>query len=118
MSSSIDQFKAELENFVAQTRQTNLVWGLCLDEVEWLSVDSSEFENSEVMPFWSSEEAARAHCVEEWAEFEVTSIDLDLFTNEWMTTLSEDGVLVGLNWNDALEGAELEPEMVTKLFSK
>ncbi|MGL5223106.1 MAG: DUF2750 domain-containing protein, partial [Plesiomonas shigelloides] len=55
-------------------------------------------------------------CDEEWADFVPTPIPLNLFMNEWLLTLTEDGVLLGLNWNADLEGDELEPEAVAKLF--
>lgn len=53
MSNLTSDIQANLELFVADTKQTNLVWGL-RNEEGWLSCDSTEFENSEVMPFWSA----------------------------------------------------------------
>ena len=42
--------QANLELFVAETKASQLVWGM-RNEEGWLSCDSSEFENSEVMLF-------------------------------------------------------------------
>ncbi|WP_434361193.1 DUF2750 domain-containing protein [Parasalinivibrio latis] len=117
MSKPVSEFQGNIDKFVAESRETGLVWGLCQDEIDWLSMDSSEFEGAEVMPFWSNEADARQHCEEEWSDFEPVSIPFDMFINEWLMTLAEDGVLVGLNWNAELEGEELEPETVAKLFS-
>ncbi|MGF1725583.1 DUF2750 domain-containing protein [Photobacterium nomapromontoriensis] len=108
--------KANSELFVAETKETLQIWGLCNEEGGWLSVDSSEFEESEVMPFWSNQEDAVLHCVDEWAEFVAVMIPLDVFVEDWMITLAEDGVLVGLNWNAQLEGTEQEPSDVAKLY--
>ena len=108
--------QANSELFVTETQETHVVWSLCNEEGDWLSVESSEFEESEVMPFWSSESDAKVHCVEEWAEFTPTELPLDVFVEDWMITLSEDGVLVGLNWNANLEGSEIEPLEVAKLY--
>ncbi|KLV06997.1 hypothetical protein ABT56_07575 [Photobacterium aquae] len=107
---------ANCELFVTETKETLTVWGLCNEEGDWLSVDSSEFENSEVMPFWSAQEDASEHCADEWAEFSAVEIPLDVFVEDWMITLSEDGVLVGLNWNNQLEGVEKEPADVAKMY--
>ncbi|WP_413284494.1 DUF2750 domain-containing protein [Vibrio sp. MA40-2] len=105
-----------LQLFIDQTRKNQLVWGLKNSDGDWLACDSSEFENSEVMPFWSSKESAGIHNVEEWAEFEICEIPLDVFVEDWLITLSEDGVLVGTNWNENLEGKEMEPSDLAKLY--
>lgn len=116
MSQLGQNLQANIDLFVAQSQQTGQVWGLCQDEVNWLSMESSQFEDGEVMPFWSNEADARVHCDDEWAEFVPTAIPLNLFANEWLLTLAEDGVLLGLNWNSDLEGDELEPEAVAQRF--
>ncbi|ASK79801.1 hypothetical protein CF386_12220 [Paraphotobacterium marinum] len=105
-----------LDLFVQETSETKLVWGLCSPEEEWLIIDSIQYENAEVMPFWSSEKMALEHCVEEWSDFSPQSIPLDMFLQDWMVTFTEDETLVGLNWNLNLEGEELEPEMISRLF--
>ncbi|MEZ8290479.1 DUF2750 domain-containing protein [Vibrio sp. 10N.237.312.B06] len=115
MSKLTADTQANLELFVSETQETKLVWGL-RNEEGWLACDSSEFENSEVMPFWSSKEDAQTHNVEEWADFEVLEIPLDIFVEDWLLTLAEDVVLVGTNWNATLEGKELEPSDLAKLY--
>ncbi|MEC6798163.1 MULTISPECIES: DUF2750 domain-containing protein [Photobacterium] len=102
--------------FVTETQATRVVWSLRNEEGDWLSVASSEFEDSEVMPFWSNEADAKVQCADEWAEFQPSELPLDIFLEDWMITLVEDGVLVGLNWNESLEGIELEPSEVAKLY--
>lgn len=116
MSSLTENIDANLDLFIKETTETKVVWGLMNEEDGWLSCDSTEFAESEVMPFWSSEQEAKLHNVEEWADFLVTEIPLDVFVEEWLKTLSEDGVLLGLNWNKHLEGRELEPIEVAKLY--
>ena len=115
MSKLTADTQANLELFVSETQETKLVWGL-RNEEGWLACDSSEFESSEVMPFWSSKEDAQTHNVEEWADFDVVEIPLDIFVESWLLTLAEDGVLVGINWNATLEGKELEPSDLAKLY--
>ncbi|MBD1573813.1 DUF2750 domain-containing protein [Vibrio sp. S17_S38] len=115
MSKLTNDIEANLALFVKETQETKLVWGLKNDE-GWLSCDSSEFEESEVMPFWSAKEDAQTHNVEEWSDFEVLEIPLDIFVEDWLITLAEDGVLIGTNWNDQLEGLELEPSELAKQY--
>lgn len=116
MSQLTDNLELNLELFVEECTKTKLVWGL-KNEDGWLAVDSTEFEESEVMPFWSNREDAAAHNVEEWSDFEVLEIPLDIFVEDWLITLSEDGVLVGTNWNAQLEGKEVEPQDLAKMFA-
>ncbi|MCQ4504516.1 DUF2750 domain-containing protein, partial [Vibrio parahaemolyticus] len=78
-----------IDLFVAETKENQLGWGLRYVE-GWLSFDSTEFENSEVMPFWSAKEDAEAPNVEEWAEFTVLDIPLDIFVEDWLLTLADD----------------------------
>lgn len=115
MSKLTSDTQANLELFISETKETQLVWSL-YNEDGWISVESTEFENSEVMPFWSNKEDAAFHNVEEWADFEVTEIPPDIFVEDWLITLSEDGVLVGTNWNQQLEGKEVEASDLAKLY--
>ncbi|WP_441257548.1 DUF2750 domain-containing protein [Vibrio sp. Vf1514] len=115
MSKLTTDIQANLELFIKESQENNLVWGL-RNEEGWLSCESTEFEESEVMPFWSSKEDAQFHNVEEWADFEVLEIPLDIFVEDWLITLDEDGVLVGINWNENLDGKELEPSELAKLY--
>ncbi|CAM2947156.1 DUF2750 domain-containing protein [Vibrio rarus] len=115
MSQLSNDIQQNLDLFIEQSKKDNRVWGL-KNEDGWLACDSSEFEECEVMPFWSDEADAKFHNVEEWSDFEVTEIPLDIFVEDWLITLSEDGVLIGTNWNAQLEGQELEPEALAKLY--
>ncbi|CAH0525907.1 DUF2750 domain-containing protein [Vibrio hippocampi] len=115
MSKLTADIEQNLALFIQETKQSELVWGL-KNEDGWLAVDSTEFENSEVMPFWSTEADAKLHNVEEWADFEVLQIPLDIFVEDWLLTLDEDGVLIGTNWNSQLEGKEMEPSEIAKLY--
>jgi len=115
MSKLTADIDANLALFIEETQENQLVWGL-RNEEGWLSCESTEFAESEVMPFWSSKEDAQIHNVEEWADFEVVEIPFDVFVEDWLITLDEDGVLVGLNWNAGLEGKELEPSQLAKLY--
>ena len=100
---------ANYQRFIEDILELGQVWGLQSEE-GWVVVDSTEYEESEVMPFWSDENYAKNHCVGEWAEFKPVAMDLEEFVEDWLTGMSDDGILVGPNWNDDLEGLEVEPE--------
>ena len=43
MSQLGNDLQANLALFAAETQQTGVVWGLCQDEVDWLSMESTQF---------------------------------------------------------------------------
>lgn len=118
MSKLTADLHANLMLFIEETSVSNVVWGLKNEAEGWLTCDSSEFEKSEVMPFWSAKADAQQHNCEEWADFKVEEIPLDVFVEDWLLTLAEDGVLIGINWNDQLEGKEIESAELAKMYLK
>ncbi|MDX1320943.1 MAG: DUF2750 domain-containing protein [Oceanospirillum sp.] len=94
--------------FIEEIRFNGELWGI-ESEDGWVVVDSQEFEETDVIPFWSDKEDAEAHCVEEWADYQVSKVEIEDFVQEWLPELDADGVLVGSNWNAELEGLEIEP---------
>ncbi|MBV5274409.1 MAG: DUF2750 domain-containing protein [Lamprocystis purpurea] len=108
MSDLSPDYQDHHERFVTRVRETGQVWGLKSDE-GWAICESNEYEDTDVYPFWSDEAAAAAHCTDDWAGFVPTSLDLDLFIDTWLAGMSEDGVLVGTNWDEELMGLEVEP---------
>ena len=115
MSKLTTDIQKNFDLFVEESKSNQKIWGL-RNEEGWLACDSTEFENSEVMPFWSAKADAESHNVEEWADFEVLDIPLDIFVEDWLLTLAEDGVLVGTNWNAQLEGKEVESQVLAKQY--
>jgi hypothetical protein len=100
--------QANHDRFIRDARTSGLVWGLQCDD-GWAICESNEYEDTEVYPFWTEESAAAAHCTDDWAGFKPTSLALDLFIDTWLAGMSEDGVLVGTNWDADLMGLEVEP---------
>lgn len=103
------QFEANYEAFIAGVRQSGQVWGLCDENDEWALCPSALYEETDVVPFWSEELAAKAHCIDEWSHYQPRAISLDEFLGDWLPGMHEDDVLVGPNWDDELEGLEVEP---------
>lgn len=108
MNDAVTPAEESHDRFVRDVRDCGLVWGLKSDQ-GWAVCESNEYEDTDVYPFWSDEAAARVHCRDDWADFTPASLALDLFIDTWLAGMSEDGVLVGTNWDEELSGLELEP---------
>jgi hypothetical protein len=90
-----------LSTFLVDIKNNQSFWALQEKSAEdWVVLDSINFENTEVMPLWSSQELAQKHCVDEWQEYVPTKITLSDWLEFWLEDLSEDGVIVGINWQE------------------
>ena len=94
--------------FLTEALETGCVWGLESDE-GWALCPSEQNDSLDVMPLWSQPEYAKAHQVEEWADYRLIPISLEEFLDDWLPGMHEDVLMVGPNWNAELEGEELEP---------
>ena len=98
-----------LQAFIDAAIQNGAVWGLEHPE-GWALAASVEYEDSYVMPFWSSEQAARKCASEEWAEYSVSGLPLEDFIQKWLPGMQDDGYLVGTDWDVDSAGPEIEPD--------
>lgn len=115
LSSDINE---NFDLFIAQLVSEGQIWGLKSD-IGWLVCDSTEYEEGEVMPFWSTEKAAEELCIDEWQDYTPVEVSFEDFVSEWLQEFSEDGTLVGVNWNLELEGIEIDAsELAEKLVEK
>jgi len=103
--------------FVRRVRETGLVWGLRSRD-GWAVCESEEYEDTDVYPFWSDAEEARIHCTDDWRGHAPESLPLDLFVNTWLSGMSEDGVLVGTNWDAQLSGLEIAPDELAEELTR
>ena len=103
-----EDFDENYQRFISEAFATGCVWGLEGEEGFALcpSVDNSEVD---VLPLWSQPDFAKAHCVDEWQAYRVVPIALDELLDDWLVGLHEEVTMVGPNWNDSLEGDEVEP---------
>lgn len=104
-----------VDNFVAASSATGVIWGLHCDD-GWVICDSAIYEETDVMPFWSSQEAAALHCIDQWADFEPVAITLDEFVERWLVDLADDAVMLGPDWGADLSGEEVEPSDLIKKY--
>jgi hypothetical protein len=85
-----------------------LVWGICSDEGFAMS-NSNDFEDAEVIPFWSDKGYAMAVAKDGWEHYQPTSMLLAEFLENWLVGMHNDGLLVGTNWDANMFGREIEP---------
>lgn len=109
---------SKFANFVATVNEEQQVFALQNPDGDWVVCDSAEFEDADVMPIWSSEKNAQQFCIDEWQGYHVGCISLELFLEEWINDLNEDGVLVGVEWQIDSEAAELDAIEFAKLIVK
>lgn len=96
------------DRFIVEAVEEGLVYGLEGPE-GWALCPSEKYESSEVLPLWSSREFAAVHCREEWADYQPLPIDLEELLDDWLPGMHDDELLVGVNWDENLEGEEFEP---------
>ncbi|RYD93389.1 MAG: DUF2750 domain-containing protein [Sphingobacteriales bacterium] len=94
--------------FIARAVETGTVWALRSEEGFAVS-PSNDYDEAEVIPFWSDAEGAKALATDEWASYTPTEIPLAEFLETWMLGMQQEDLLVGTNWDAELAGTELEP---------
>lgn len=107
-----------LKKFLAETKPTQMVWAL-QDKVseDWVVLDSPSFEETEVMPLWSTAALAQQHCIDEWSDYVPVAIPLADWFEFWLEDLNEDGVIIGVNWQGDDEYLEMELADFTQALS-
>ncbi|MCV6620358.1 MAG: DUF2750 domain-containing protein [Cellvibrionaceae bacterium] len=105
LSSNIEE---NFDRFIVEALETGCVWGLEGPE-GWALCPSEQYGETDVMPFWSQPEFAKAHCVEDWSVYQPVAVSVEEFMDKWLPGMHEDVYLVGINWDSEMEGMEIEP---------
>ena len=96
-----------LNTFLNEVKNTQSFWALQEKSGEdWVVLDSINFENTDVMPLWSNQDLAQKHCIDEWQQYVPVKITLSDWLEFWLEDLSEDGVIVGINWQEESSQSE------------
>lgn len=118
--------KLNMETFVKTVCKSKIVYGLESEEGFAISgsmdYDDEKGEPVEVICFWSEEAAAASCAKEDWANYQVVEIPLAEFMENWCIEMNNDGLLAGIDFNEDLNGSEMEPlelalELVKELKS-
>jgi hypothetical protein len=104
-----EDLQENLDRFIVESLERGCVWGLCDSEGNWAMVPSDEDADVGVIPFWSDKPLAEQLCVDEWSVYEPVAIAMEEFLDDWLMGMHEDVHRAGVNWNENLEGQELEP---------
>ena len=96
------------DRFIVECLETGCVWGLEGPE-GWALCPSEQYNETEVIPFWSQREFAQALCDGEWSVYKPIPISLEEFIDDWLPGMHDDVFLVGVNWDEELDGIEIEP---------
>ena len=96
------------DQFIQRAAESKHVWGLHSDSEGWAHSASNEYEDTDVILFWSDREKAAIHQKEEWANHIPTEIEFDDFIDAWLQGMDADGTLAGPNWDENFSGLEVE----------
>lgn len=98
-----------LTTFIADVKPTQVLWALKDKESEdWVVLDSINYEQTDVMPLWSTKELATQHCTEEWADYIATEIPLAEWLEFWVEDLVKDDIVIGINWQGEEDELEID----------
>ena len=103
--------EANYKKFIQRIVDTDAVWGLTHNDT-WATSSSGEFEDAEVILFWSDAKGAEACAEDDWAEYKAESITLVEFLENWCVGMYGDQLLLGPDWDADLSGREIEPLVV------
>ncbi len=103
--------EAGYREFIKQVVETEKVWGLSEGDI-WATSNSNEYEETEVILFWSNEASAKACASDEWEGYTAESLPVAEFLENWCVGMYDDGLLVGPNWTTELQGREIDPLVI------
>ncbi|MBF9254288.1 DUF2750 domain-containing protein [Pontibacter sp. 172403-2] len=108
MTQNAATIEKKYKEFIRQLIASDAVWGLTKDET-WATSSSAEFEDTEVILFWSDELGAKACAEDDWADYVPESVSLVEFLENWCVGMYGDALLLGADWDTDLTGKEAEP---------
>lgn len=102
-----------MKNFVQQIVSQDAVYTLA-DTSDFSFVGSNLFTNPDGSPvpvwcFWSTEELAKINKKEDWLSYKIEAFSLATFIEDVLVPMTNEGHIVGINFNEKLEGTEADP---------
>jgi len=108
-----------LVTFGKSIQKEQVIWALKEKEDDnWMIADSINFEETEVMPLWSSEALAKVHCIDEWKDYIAAPISVAEWLDFWIEDLLSDNIIIGINWAEEGENIELGLPEFTQAISE
>jgi hypothetical protein len=119
----IENIAQRHQDFLDTVANKQLVFTLKNDEGYALA-EAQEFLDEEDMPLelmclWSEESMAKELLIEDWKDYEITTIALPEFLEKWCIGLAAGNMIIGTNFDKQLFGYELHPlELAMELLNK
>ena len=104
-----DDLQENLDRLVVECLENGRIWGLQDQEGNWSLVSSMDNDSIDVIPFWSDQRMAQALCTGDWEVYKPVAIEMEEFLDDWLPGMHSDVLMTGINWNEDLEGQEMEP---------
>lgn len=104
-----DDVQENLDRLVVECLENGCIWGLQDEEGNWSLVSSMDNDSIDVIPFWSDQRMAQALCTGDWEVYKPVAIEMEEFLDDWLPGMHSDVLMTGVNWNEDLEGQEMEP---------
>ncbi|WP_409439878.1 DUF2750 domain-containing protein [Psychromonas sp. GE-S-Ul-11] len=104
-----EQYLKNAELFVEQVAAQGELFGLFEENQGWANCHAHDNKDATaVYLFWSDAKQAAKLQNEEWADYQVQSIALDVFFESWLDGMQKQQVFAGVNWDQELCGLEIE----------
>lgn len=111
-------------DFIQKVCESEIIYALKGDK-GYATSYSNEMEDEDgdavqMVCFWSDESRAKA-CIEgEWSDYNIATLSLNDFIENWCIGMNSDGIIVATNFDNNLFGFEIEPlqiilEIITEL---
>ena len=104
-----DDLQENLDRLVVECLENGCIWGLQDQEGNWSLASSMDNDSIDVIPFWSDQRMAQALCTGDWEVYKPVAIEMEEFLDDWLPGMHSDVLMTGINWNEDLEGQEMEP---------
>ena len=101
--------QANHDRFISRVIESETVWYLT-GENGAAVCESNDFENCDVILFFSDKAYAKRAKDQSFKEFEAQSTTLFDFLFRWLVGMDEDGIAAGTNWTGDLVGFEFDPQ--------
>ena len=105
--------ETQYKTFITEAVQNGVVWMLEDGETVGISTSNEFFDEdgdeAGVVLFWSKEGEAKQVAIAEWSEYKAVAVDLDVFLEFSVVTISNEDMLMGINWGTDMSGKEIHP---------
>jgi len=104
-----EQYLKNAELFVEKVATEAELFGLFDENQGWANCHAHDNKDATaVYLFWSDAKLAEKLKTEEWSNYKVEAIALDVFFDSWLDGMQKQQVFAGVNWDENLCGLEIE----------